>query len=47
MFTRLPLPMLVAVLCLALGVATAEAGSASFHKTGKSGQVYTWSAGHC
>ena len=32
---------------LALFVSTAQAGDASFSKTGQSGQVYTWSAGHC
>lgn len=44
---RMPLATLAFVACFALLAPAADAGHGSYSKTGRSGQVYTWSAGHC
>lgn len=46
MFHRFTRTVLPAVACLLILAPSALAGGA-FSKKGRSGQVYTWSAGHC
>ena len=46
MSNRLTRTVLATAVCLLLAAPTVFAGS-GVSKTGKSGQVYTWSAGHC
>lgn len=45
MYHRTKKALLVIAVCILVLAPTASA--AGYSKTGKSGQVYTWSCGHC
>ncbi|MDF1700103.1 MAG: hypothetical protein P1V36_02955 [Planctomycetota bacterium] len=46
MFQRLQRTVLATAACLLILAPVASADS-TFRKTGRSGQVYSWAAGHC
>ncbi len=47
MYTRLMRTVVATAACVFLFAASANASDFLFSKRGKSGQVYSWSAGHC